>query len=100
MFRFYDIDTNYIKFLKKIDKQVPDIKYTTTNKFVCGVVLDINGFNIMLLFHIRRKNSKQVCKTLIMIISEKSTEYNKKLYKTFKLELELRHLCWVSFILE
>ena len=43
MFRFYDIDTNYIKFLKKIDKQVPDSKYTTTNKFVCGVVLDIDG---------------------------------------------------------
>ena len=43
MFKFYDIDTNYIKFLKQIDKQVPDIKYTTTNKFVCGVVLNIDG---------------------------------------------------------
>lgn len=43
MLRFYDIDENYIQFLKTIDGQVPDVKYDSNNKFVCGVVLNING---------------------------------------------------------
>lgn len=43
MLRFYDIDENYIQFLKTIDRQVPDVKYDSNNKFVCGVVLNING---------------------------------------------------------
>lgn len=43
MLRFYDIDESYIQFLKTIDKQVPNVKYDSNNKFVCGVVLDING---------------------------------------------------------
>ena len=42
MFGFYDIDEEYIKFLKTIDNQVPNINYATNNKFVCGVVLEIN----------------------------------------------------------
>jgi len=41
--KFYDIDEAYIDYLKTIDRQVPDIKYTSNNKFVCGVVLDINS---------------------------------------------------------
>lgn len=28
---------------KKIDSQVPDIKYESNNKFVCGIVLEISG---------------------------------------------------------
>lgn len=43
MFKFYDIDINYVKYLQTIDSQVPNIHYNTNNKFVCGVVLDING---------------------------------------------------------
>lgn len=43
MLRFYDIDENYIQFLKKVDRQVPDVKYDSNNKFVCGVVFEING---------------------------------------------------------
>ncbi|MBQ9709300.1 MAG: type III toxin-antitoxin system ToxN/AbiQ family toxin [Clostridia bacterium] len=43
MLKFYDIETNYINYLKTIDCQIPDITYLTNNKFVCGVVLDING---------------------------------------------------------
>lgn len=43
MLRFYDIDENYVKYLQTIDKQIPNIHYSTNNKFVCGVVLDING---------------------------------------------------------
>lgn len=43
MLKFYDIDENYIQFLKTIDKQVPDVKYDSNNKFVCGIVLNVNG---------------------------------------------------------
>lgn len=45
MFGFYDIDTDYIKFLKTIDKQVPNIKYESNNKFLCGIVLSINNID-------------------------------------------------------
>ena len=43
MIAFYDVDAEYVDFLKTIDKQVPDIRYSGINKFVCGVVLNING---------------------------------------------------------
>lgn len=39
MLKFYDIDEKYIQFLKTIDSQVPDVKYESNNKFVCGVML-------------------------------------------------------------
>lgn len=45
MLNFYDIDENYINFLKTIDSQVPNVKYDSNNKFVCGIVLKVNGVN-------------------------------------------------------
>ena len=42
MLKFYDIDKNYINFLKTLDRQVPNIEYTSNNKFVCGIVLEVN----------------------------------------------------------
>lgn len=41
--KFYDIDEGYVKYLQTIDPQVPNIHYNTNNKFVCGVVLEIDG---------------------------------------------------------
>lgn len=43
MLKFYDIDENYVKYLQSIDKQVPNIHYSTNNKFVCGIVIEVNG---------------------------------------------------------
>lgn len=43
MLKFYDIDENYVKYLQAIDQQVPNIHYSTNNKFVCGIVLEVNG---------------------------------------------------------
>lgn len=43
MVRFYDIDPNYIKYLKTIDTKVPNTLYNTNDKFFCGVVLTVNG---------------------------------------------------------
>lgn len=45
MLSFFDIDKNYINFLKTFDSKVPNISYLSRDKFVCGVVLFINGHN-------------------------------------------------------
>ena len=45
MLQFYDIDTKYAAYLQSYDSQVPNISYGTNNKFVCGIVLSINGCN-------------------------------------------------------
>ena len=45
MIKFYDVDKNYINFLKTIDSQIPNIEYEGNNKFVCGIVLTINNIN-------------------------------------------------------
>lgn len=45
MLKFYDIDEDYVKYLQTVDRQIPNIHYNTNNKFVCGVVLEINGIN-------------------------------------------------------
>ncbi|MDW0111520.1 type III toxin-antitoxin system ToxN/AbiQ family toxin [Sporosarcina aquimarina] len=43
-FNFYEVDYNYIEYLKEIDDKVPDIKYGENDKFFCGVVTEVNGF--------------------------------------------------------
>lgn len=43
MLKFYDIDEDYVKYLQTIDKQIPNIHYCSNNKFICGIVLEMNG---------------------------------------------------------
>ena len=43
MIAFYDVDSEYVDFLKTIDSKVPNIKYDGNNKFVCGIVFKINN---------------------------------------------------------
>ena len=45
MLNFYDVDISYANFLRKFDTRVPQIKYNTNNKFVCGVVLKIDKYD-------------------------------------------------------
>ena len=45
MIKFYDIDKNYINYLKTIDNKIPNIECSINNKFVCGIVLNINNIN-------------------------------------------------------
>ena len=45
MLAFYDVDPKYIDYLKTIDPRIPNIQYDRNNKFVCGVVLEINGID-------------------------------------------------------
>lgn len=45
MIKFYDVDKNYINFLRRIDRQIPDLEYDSHDKFVCGIVLNIGEVN-------------------------------------------------------
>lgn len=45
MLKFYDVDISYANFLRNFDSRVPQIKYNTNNKFVCGVVLKIDKYD-------------------------------------------------------
>ena len=43
MIEFYDIDPNYTEFLQRYDTKAPNIRYDSNNKFVCGVILEVNN---------------------------------------------------------
>lgn len=43
--KFYTVDAHYINYLKTFDNKVPDTIYDRNNKFFCGIVININGFN-------------------------------------------------------
>lgn len=45
-FKFYEVDSKYIKYLKENgDEKIPNIDYKKHKKFFCGIVLTINNFN-------------------------------------------------------
>lgn len=43
MLNFYNVDIDYTDYLRRFDTRIPHIKYGDKDKFVCGVVLSING---------------------------------------------------------
>ncbi len=44
--KFYEVDGEYIKYLKEnADDKIPNIEYEKHKKFFCGIVLTINNFN-------------------------------------------------------
>ena len=45
MFKFYDVDANYIHYLQQFEPKVPRVEYSNNSKFVCGVVLSINDID-------------------------------------------------------
>lgn len=45
MLQFYDINDEYASYLRGFDGQVPYISYGSNNKFVCGIMLNINECN-------------------------------------------------------
>lgn len=42
---FYEVNIDYIKYLKQFDPKIPDVVYQNRNKFVCGTLFKINGLN-------------------------------------------------------
>jgi len=45
MLRFYDVDPAYVNYLRQFDCRVPNILYKQHDKFVCGIILSIKGYN-------------------------------------------------------
>lgn len=45
MLKFYDIDPNYANYLRQFDRRIPNITYSSNNKFVCGIVLSVSGYD-------------------------------------------------------
>lgn len=43
--RFYEVNVEYINYLKRFDAKVPDVVYQTHEKFLCGVLFKIHGLN-------------------------------------------------------
>lgn len=43
--KFYEVDKAYVSFLKKVDSKIPNIAYDKHDKFICGVLLNIDGMN-------------------------------------------------------
>lgn len=42
---FYEVDKQYISYLKQFESKIPNISYDLHDKFVCGVVLKVNESN-------------------------------------------------------
>ena len=41
---FYEVNKDYISFLKQYDPKIPDVEYSGDhNKFLCGVLFELNG---------------------------------------------------------
>lgn len=43
MLKFYDVNKDYIEYLKTIEPKVPNISYTARDKFVCGIVMMVDS---------------------------------------------------------
>ncbi|MEG0408552.1 MAG: type III toxin-antitoxin system ToxN/AbiQ family toxin [Bacilli bacterium] len=41
--KFYEVSERYIEYLKQFDNKIPNLKYETREKFVCGILFNING---------------------------------------------------------
>ena len=40
--KFYEIKETYINYLKIYDEKIPNVKYSTNDKFLCGILFKIN----------------------------------------------------------
>jgi len=45
IFKFYEVDKDYVDFLKQVENKIPNISYERNDKFLCGILFSINGMN-------------------------------------------------------
>lgn len=43
--KFYEVDKNYINYLKQFDSKIPNIDYDKHDKFICGILFNVNDIN-------------------------------------------------------
>ena len=63
MLGFYYIDNEYIKYLQKFDDKVPNVGYSSHNKFVCGTVLKVNDVD----YYVPLSSNKNIYRTSLPI---------------------------------
>lgn len=61
--KFYEVDNNYIQYLKQFEPKIPNFNYNENNKFVCGIVLSINNCN----YYVPVSSNKTVMKSSLPI---------------------------------
>ena len=69
MLYFYDVDTDYADYLRGIDDKIPYITYAGKDKFVCGVVLAVDGYD----YFVPISSNKNKSQTDMLISDENGT---------------------------
>ncbi len=72
MLNFYDVDPEYAAYLRQFDHRVPNIIYENNRKFVCGVILKVDGCNYFAPISSNKKEQRTcilICDTLGNILS-------------------------------
>ena len=81
MLSFYDVKEAYAEYLRTYEHRIPNIHYASNNKFVCGIVLSVNGYHYFA--PISSNTAKQ--RTSLLILDE-----NGKAISSIKLSFMFR----------
>lgn len=98
---FYCVDINYINYLKKIEIKtrgfttVPNVQYTTRNKFLYGAVLEINQVNYFV--PVSSYTKKQEDNIQIKVQNHHQTEIVGTLRFNYMIPVPKQCLCLIDF---
>ena len=91
--KFYEVDSEYIKYLKENgDDKIPNIEYKKHKKFFCGIVLTINNFNY---FAPVSSYNKKVHTSFLIMDKDKET---KKLKPISSLRFSFMFPCPIEYL--
>ena len=91
--KFYEVDSEYIKYLKENgDEKIPNIEYKKHKKFFCGIVLTINNFNY---FGPVSSYNKKVHTSFLIMDKDKET---KKLKAISSLRFSFMFPCPIEYL--
>ena len=91
--KFYEVDSEYIKYLKENgDEKIPNIEYKKHKKFFCGIVLTINNFNY---FAPVSSYNKKVHTSFLIMDKDKET---KKLKAISSLRFSFMFPCPIEYL--
>ena len=77
--KFYEVDGEYIKYLRvNGDQKIPNIEYEKHKKFFCGIVLTINNFNY---FAPVSSYNKKVHTSFLIMDKDRETKELKAIYR-------------------
>ena len=92
-FKFYEVDSEYIKYLKNNgDDIIPNIEYEKHKKFFCGIILTVNNLNYFAPVSSYNKKSHTV---FLIMDKEKNT---KKLKPISSLRFSFMFPCPIEYL--